>query len=99
MLLGLLRVDRRLTVIAANQAAHLLLDRRPGSLVGHSTIEAFVDHRVEKGVRSAINGTPTNGELTIGRDRELVVRARPATARGAWIALEDATELRRLQRI
>ena len=99
MLLGLLRVDRRLTVIAANHAAHVLLDRRPGSLVRHSTIEAFVDHRIEEQVRSALDGTPANGELTVGRDRELIVRARSATAGGAWVALEDATELRRLQRI
>lgn len=99
MLLGLMRVDRRLTVIAANQAAHLLLERRPGSLVHHSTIEAFVDHRVEEQVRSAASGAAANGELTVGRDRELMVRSRPATAGGAWVALEDATELRRLQRI
>jgi two-component system phosphate regulon sensor histidine kinase PhoR len=99
MLLGLVRVDSRLTVVAANQAAHLLLDRRPGSLVSRSTIEAFIDHRIEEQVRSALSGTSANGELTVGRDRELIVRARPATAGGAWVALEDATELRRLQRI
>jgi two-component system phosphate regulon sensor histidine kinase PhoR len=99
MVLGLLRVDALLTVTAANQAAHLLLERRPGSLVRRSTIEAFVDHRVEDQVRAALDGTPAVGELTVGRDRELIVRSRPAVAGGAWVALEDVTELRRLQRI
>jgi two-component system, OmpR family, phosphate regulon sensor histidine kinase PhoR len=99
MLLGLLRIDGALTVIAANQAAHLLLERRPGSLIRRSTIEAFVDHRVEEQVRGAMRGTSASGEMTVGRDRELIVRARPATAGGAWVALEDATELHRLQRI
>ena len=99
LLLGLLRVDARLTVVDVNKAAHLLLERRPGRILGRSTIEAFVDHRIEDQVRSAVNGATTTGELTIGRDRQLVVRAGPAANGGAWVAIEDVTDLRRLQRI
>lgn len=97
--MGLLRIDRRLAVRAANGAAHRLLERRPGTLAGRSVMEAFVDHHVESLIREAIAGASGTAELGVGRDRLLVVRARSAADGGAWVALEDVTELRRLQRI
>ena len=97
--LGLLRVDRNLAVRAANGAAHRLLERRPGTLIGHSAIEAFLDHRIETLIRDTLGGASGNAELAVGRDRMLVIRTRPSADGGAWVALEDVTELRRLQRI
>ncbi len=99
MSLGLLRIDSDLTVIAANEAAHQLLERRPGSLTMGSTMEAFVDHRIEELVILACEGGSGSGELTIGRDRQLMIRARHAPGGGAWVGVEDVSELRRLQRI
>lgn len=101
--LGLLRLDRRLIIQAANAAAHRLLERRPGTLVGRTAMEAFVDHRMEDVIRRAMaadggSAASAGSELRVGRDRVVVLRAR-GTAGGAWIALEDVTELRRLQRI
>ena len=45
---GILRLDDGLRIELANTAAHLLLGRTPGSIVGLSTMEAFVDARVEE---------------------------------------------------
>ncbi|MEA2621809.1 MAG: two-component system, OmpR family, phosphate regulon sensor histidine kinase PhoR [Chloroflexota bacterium] len=97
--LGLVRLDRRLVVKAANGAAHRLLERRPGTLIGQSAMEAFLDHRVEETARGATEGGSATTELGVGRDRVLTVRARPAAEGGAWIGLEDVSELRRLRRI
>lgn len=98
--LGLLRVDDRMLVASANQAAHELLDRRPSRLEGRSVMEAFVDHRVEELIRGACHGEPGSREASTGAQRQLVIRASPAPAGGgAWVSLEDVTELRRLQRI
>jgi two-component system, OmpR family, phosphate regulon sensor histidine kinase PhoR len=97
--LGLLRIDARMIVVAANGAAHRVLERRPGSLLQRTAIEAFVDHRVEAMVRDAVAGVPGMTEMIVARDRLVTVRMRPAGPGGAWVALEDVTELRRLQRI
>ena len=97
--LGLVRIDRRMAVRAANGAAHRLLERRPGALIGRSSIEAFLDNRIESLIRDAVGGASGTAELAVGRDRMLVIRTRPSSEGGAWVALEDVTELRRLQRI
>src|SRR4029079_323589 len=49
---GILRLDHELRIELANTAAHLLLGRTPGSIVGRSTMEAFLDPRAAGG------GTP-----------------------------------------
>jgi two-component system, OmpR family, phosphate regulon sensor histidine kinase PhoR len=100
--IGLLRVDADGLVIMANEAAHRFLDRRPGSLVGLSTIEAFVDHRIEELVRQAASAGTARRELTFGGEPPptLVVHARRVRSDGGvWMILEDVSELRRLQRI
>lgn len=97
--LGLLRVDDRMLVASANQAAHELLGRRSSRLEGRSVMEAFVDHRVEELIRDAGRGESGSREASVGAQRQLVIRACPAPAGGAWVSLEDVTELRRLQRI
>jgi PAS domain-containing protein len=50
---GLLAVDPQNTIVSANAAAHRILERRTGTLVGGSAMEAFLDHRVEDLVAAA----------------------------------------------
>jgi two-component system, OmpR family, phosphate regulon sensor histidine kinase PhoR len=97
--LGIIHVSSDLTVRAANGAAHRLLERSVRSLLGRSVMEAFVDHRAESVICAAVGGTVGTFEFAVGRDRNLALRARPDGEGGAWIALEDVTELRRLQHI
>jgi two-component system phosphate regulon sensor histidine kinase PhoR len=64
-------------------------------------MEAFTDHRLEEIVRTALRTGTAGGELAM-RTAEaptLLVRARRTTDGGAWLVLEDVSELRRLQRI
>ncbi len=97
--LGLIRFDPQLRVRAANLSAHRALERRPGSLVGRSVMETFVDHRLEALVRTASKGQVGTYESD-PRDRaSLIVRARPASGGGAWVTIENVTELQRLRRI
>ena len=98
---GVLRVDPGLVVAAASPAAHALLGRRAGTLAGRSVMEAFTDHRAEELVRRALAVGSATGEL-VGRGTDaptLLLRARRTPNGDAWVALEDVTELRRLQRI
>jgi two-component system phosphate regulon sensor histidine kinase PhoR len=98
---GTLRVGDDLVVELANRAAHALLGRPIGGLVGHSAIEALGDHRLEAVVTSA-RETGFGEVEAIGRDpaaRTLVVRARRSPVQGIWVTIDDVSELRRLQRI
>lgn len=97
--LGLIRFDHRLRVRTANLAAHHALERRPGSLVGRSLMETFVDHRLEELVRAAADGESGLRESDPIARTSVVVRARPASGGGAWVTLENVTELQRLRRI
>ena len=98
---GVITVDHDLRIIAANAAAHGFLDRGPGGLIGRSVIEAFLDAQVETIARTALDQGLAVGE--VGRSdpstRRLLVRARRSAAGGAWLILEDVSELRRLQQI
>ena len=98
---GLVRLRDDLTVESANEAAHRLLERRPGSMVGRSALEAFVDARIEGIARSAMEGGSASGEVTIRSNSgaTVLVRARRSPVSGIWLVLEDVSELRRLQRI
>jgi two-component system phosphate regulon sensor histidine kinase PhoR len=101
MSVGIVHLDDELHVDQANAAAHLFLDREPGSMLGHTAIEAFVDTRIEAIVTAARDGGAGHGEVSLGGPdgRALVVRARRSPIRGVWVVLEDVAELRRLQRI
>ena len=98
---GLVRLRDDLTVEFANGAAHVLLARRPGSMVGRSALEAFVDTRIEGIARSAMEVGSANGELAVrsASGATVTVRARRSPVSGVWLVLEDVSELRRLQRI
>jgi two-component system phosphate regulon sensor histidine kinase PhoR len=98
---GVVHVSDELTVRLANRAAHAMLERPPGELVGRTAIEAFADHRLERAVADAREGGFGEAEA-IGHDpaaRTLVLRARRSPVEGIWVTLDDVSELRRLQRI
>jgi two-component system phosphate regulon sensor histidine kinase PhoR len=98
---GILRFDDSLRVELANPAAHLLLGRASGSIVGRSAMEAFVDLRFEALLAAARDTGSASGEFRFrGQDGPvLVIRARRSPVRGIWAVLEDVSELRRLQQI
>ena len=98
---GILRLDDRLRVELANPAAHVLLGRSPGSVVGRFAIEAFVDARFEEIVALARDSGAATGEFRLGGPDGpiVVVRARRSPVRGVWVVLEDVSELSRLQQI
>lgn len=95
---GVIRLDEERRVVLANRAAHRILGRPPGSLVGRTVMETFVDPRIETLLSGRSRG---EAELTIrgGEPRFVRVAARPSAVRGVWLVLEDVTELRRLQQI
>ena len=99
--LGVISVDERLRIVAANAAAHGLMERAPGSLVGRSLIEMFLDLQVEAIARAAFADGRATGEVALaGADgTRIVVHAHRAPGSGTWLILEDVSELRRLQRI
>ena len=90
---GILRLDNELRIELANTAAHLLLGRTPGSILGRSTMEAFVDARVEEVVTAARDTGAGSGEFRVrGSDGPtLVVRARRSPASGVLVVLEDVS--------
>src|SRR5437667_1234179 len=98
---GILRLDDGLRVELANAAAQVLLGRAPGSILGRSVIETFVDARIEEVVVAARDAGSASGEFRLrGPDGPIVVvRARRSLVSGVWVVLEDVSELRRLQRI
>ena len=98
---GIVRVDDDLRVEMANAAAHVLLERAPGSMLGRTAIEALGDHRLEDLVRDAGDRGASTIEISL-RDPDgpaLLARARRSPILGTWLVLEDVAELRRLQRI
>jgi two-component system phosphate regulon sensor histidine kinase PhoR len=98
---GVVRLRDDLVVEFANSAAHVMLGRKPGSMVGRSAIQAFVDTRVEEIARTAMESGSASGELVVRSESgpTLTVRARRSPVSGVWLVLEDVSELRRLQRI
>jgi two-component system phosphate regulon sensor histidine kinase PhoR len=62
-------------------------------------MSAFVDHRLEELVRAAASGEAGVREVESLNGASVVVRARPAAGGGAWVTLENVTELQRLRRI
>lgn len=98
---GVVALDDRLRVRWANAAAHAIVGRSAGTLVGRTIMEAFLDPKVEGVVRSAVDGGSAVGEIDRGGPEAstMIVRVRRSVGGGAWVVLEDVSELRRLQRI
>ena len=97
--IGLIRFDDRLRVRSANLAAHHALERRPGTLVSRTLMETFVDHRLEELVRKAAAGESGAYESDAIERTSILVRARPADGGGAWVIIENISELVRLRRM
>ena len=101
---GYVRVDGGDRIVEADAQAHQLLAHEPGTLVGRSLIEAFLDPAVEAlaaRVRDRSTGARAVELRSAGADSAiLAVRGRAAPAGDdLWLILEDVSELRRLQRI
>ena len=62
-------------------------------------METFVDHQLEDLVRADSHGQDGTYESDPGDRASLIVRARPAIGGGAWVTIENVTELQRLRRI
>lgn len=98
---GILEVDAALQVRRANPAAHRLLARADGALVGLNVLEAFLDAEGEAIASRALIDGRAVGELR-SKDQDgrvLLVQATRSPSRGATIVLRDVSELRRLERI
>jgi len=98
---GVVRLDDDARVDFANHTAHLLLDRAPNSMIGHTAIEAFIDRRIEEIADAARETGFGNGEIHV-RDAsgpKYAVRARRSAMAGVWLVLQDVSELSKLQRI
>jgi len=98
---GILGLDDRQRVEQANAAAHVLLRRTPGSIVGLTAIETFVDSRVEELIATARATGSASGEFRLSGPEGpiLLIRARRSPVSGVTVVLEDVSELRRLQQI
>jgi two-component system phosphate regulon sensor histidine kinase PhoR len=98
---GIVHLRDDLVVESANGSAHVMLGRSPGTMVGRTAIEAFVDARIEDIARAAMESGSASGELTVrpSAGPTVTVRARRSPVSGVWLVLEDVSELRRLQRI
>jgi two-component system phosphate regulon sensor histidine kinase PhoR len=98
---GIVRLRDDLTVEAANGAAHVMLGRKPGTMVGRKALEAFVDARIEEIAVTAMESGSASGELTVrsADGPTVTVRARRSPVSGVWLVMEDVSELRRLQRM
>jgi len=98
---GVLRIDPGLRVTTANAAAHALLGRPPGTLVGRSVMEAFLDASVESMAQAALAQGTAHSEIrrADADGPTLTVVGRLAPGGGLWFVVDDVSELRRLQRI
>jgi two-component system phosphate regulon sensor histidine kinase PhoR len=98
---AIVELDPRLEVVSANATAHALVDRPPGTLLGLDLLEVFLDPQIERMARTAQAQGFASGEVRLrGADGPaLVVRVRRSSSGGAWLALADVSELRRLQQI
>jgi len=98
---GVVHVDGGLRVVAANPAAHVLLGRAPGTLMGRSVMEAFLDGQVESMAHAALIQGAARSELRRADvdGPTLTVLGRRAHGGGLWLIVDDVSELRRLQRI
>jgi two-component system phosphate regulon sensor histidine kinase PhoR len=99
--LGVLGVDTRFRIVAANPAAHVMLGREAHSLIGQSVMGAFLNNQVEVTARTALETGSATGEYApAGPDGpRLVIRARRTPSGDLWLFLEDVSELRRLRQI
>lgn len=98
--IGIARLTDERRIDVANAAAHALLGRPTGSLIGLTITGAFLDARIEAIVETARRSGSATGEVRLRPDgAALIIRARRSPVQGLWLVLEDVSELRRLQQI
>jgi two-component system, OmpR family, phosphate regulon sensor histidine kinase PhoR len=98
---GLVKVDGSGRVVSANASADDILGWRLHGLLGKTTLEAFLDHRVEDMAETARREGHAAGEYVLSGEppRTLAVNVWRASDGGLWLAIEDVSELNRLRRI
>lgn len=98
---AVLHVDQDHVVDEANLAARMLLRPSRGDVLGRTVMEVFLDRHVDDLIEAATATTTATIETSLRSAdvRDLVIRARRAPDGGTWLAVEDVSELRRLQLI
>ncbi|MGZ9276839.1 MAG: sensor histidine kinase [Candidatus Limnocylindrales bacterium] len=98
---GVIGLSGGLRINTATDRAHALLGRAPGSLIGRSVMEAFLDPGIETLARTALAQGSATGEVKLADvdGPTVVVRAVRTPSGEVWLVLDDVSELRRLQRI
>ena len=98
---GILAVDMSRRITAANPVAAELLRTSPTALVGRTLMEAFLDRAVDDAARAGLDAGTAGLEVRPGGadGPTLAIRVQRAPDDGAWLILDDVSELRRLQRI
>ena len=99
--IGVVHLTVGSVVETVNDKALIALDRPRERVIGRPLFEAFADQRLADLAAEARKSGAAHGEVT--RDgvdgRAIVVRASGSADGGLWLTFEDASELRRLQRI
>ena len=98
---AVLHVDQDHVVDEATLAARMLLRPSRGDVLGRTVMEVFLDRHVDDLIEAATATTTATIETSLRSAdvRDLVIRARRAPDGGTWLAVEDVSELRRLQLI
>jgi two-component system phosphate regulon sensor histidine kinase PhoR len=98
---GVIRLSGGLRISTATDRAHALLGRAPGTLIGRSIMEAFLDPGIETLARTALARGSASGEVKLADvdGPTVVLRAVRTPSGDVWLVLDDVSELRRLQRI
>ncbi|RLT29011.1 MAG: hypothetical protein DWI51_02900, partial [Chloroflexi bacterium] len=98
---GVVRLDRDLRVLSANEVAHRLFDRPLGGMRGRPLLEAVVDVGVEEFLRAESRATSSSEwrEFEIARGKFTTVALRSAAGNGWWLLARDDSEIVRLRRI
>lgn len=99
--MGVVRLDRDLRVLSANEVAHRLFDRPLGGMRGRPLLEAVVDVGVEEFLRAESRATSSSEwrEFEIARGKFTTVALRSAAGNGWWLLARDDSEIVRLRRI
>ena len=96
---GVIRVNRSMVVTTASPAAHALLGRPGGAMLGLPLLEATVEPRIESLATVPVSELPLRTELPAPGGGSLAVVIARGPSEDRWVFLGDASEVTRLRRI